>query len=127
MQLQTQSLGVLVISYCCSSYRVANPLSSLGTFSSSSIEGPVFYPIDDCKHPLLYLLSTGIDSQETAISGSCQQNLLGICNSVWIWWLFIGGIPKWGSLWMVLPSVSAPNFVSETLSMGILFPIPRRN
>jgi hypothetical protein len=28
---------------------------------------------------------------------------------------------------MVLPSVSAPNFVSVTPSMGILFPILRRN
>ena len=35
--------------------------------------------------------------------------------------------PRWGSLWMVLPSVSAPNFVSVTPSMGILFPILRRN
>ena len=34
--------------------------------------------------------------------------------------------PGWGSLWMVHPSVSAPNFVSVTPSMGILFPILRR-
>ena len=54
---------------------------------------------------------TGKASQETAISGSCQQNLVGICNSVWVWWLFMGWIPRWGSLWMVIPSVSAPNFV----------------
>jgi hypothetical protein len=40
----------------------------------------VFQPIDDCEHPLLYLLGTGIASQETAISGSFQQNLAGICN-----------------------------------------------
>jgi hypothetical protein len=30
-------------------------------------------------------------------------------------------IPKWGSLWMVVPSVSAPKFVSVTPSVGILF------
>jgi hypothetical protein len=35
--------------------------------------------------------------------------------------------PRWGSLWIDLPSVSAPNFVSVTPSMGILFPILRRN
>jgi hypothetical protein len=35
MQIETQALGVLVSSYCCSSYRVADPFSSLGTFSSS--------------------------------------------------------------------------------------------
>jgi hypothetical protein len=78
MQLETWALGVLVSSYCCSSYRDADPFSSLGTFSSSFIGGPVFHPIDDCEHPLLYLPGTGIASQETAISGSCQQNLVGI-------------------------------------------------
>jgi hypothetical protein len=124
MQLEIQAL---VSSYCCSSDRVADPFSSLGTFSSSSIGSPVFHPIDDCEHPLLYLPGIGIASQERAISGSCQQNLAGICNSVWVWWLFIGWIPGWGSLWMVvLPSVSALNFVSVTPSMGILFPILRR-
>ena len=127
MQLETRALGVLVSSYCCSTYRVADPFSSLGTFSSSSIGGPVFHPIDDCEHPLLYLPGTGIASQETAISGSFQQNLAGICNSVWVWWLIMGWIPGWGSLWMVHPFVLAPNFVSVTPFMGILFPILRRN
>jgi hypothetical protein len=87
----------------------------------------VFHPIDDCEHSLLYLPGTGIASQKTAISGSCQLNLAGICNSVWVWWLYMGWIPWWGSLWMVLSSVSAPNFVSVIPSMGILFPILRRN
>jgi hypothetical protein len=120
MQLETQALGVLVSSYCCSSYRVADPFSSLGIFSSSFIGGHVFHPIDDCEHSLLYLSGTGIASQERAISGSCQQNLAGICNSVWVWWLFMGWIPGWGSLWMVLPSFSAPNFVSVNISTVIL-------
>jgi hypothetical protein len=62
MQLETQLWGVLVSSYCCSSYRVADTFSSLGTFSSSFIRGPVFQPIDDCEHPLLYLPDTGISS-----------------------------------------------------------------
>jgi hypothetical protein len=39
----------------------------------------VFHPMDDCEHPLLYLPGTGRASQETAISGSCQQALVGIC------------------------------------------------
>jgi hypothetical protein len=82
MQLETRALGVLVSSYCCSTYRVADPLSSLGTFSSSSIGGTVFHPIDDCEHPLLCLLGPGIVSQETAISGSFQQNLGSVCNGV---------------------------------------------
>jgi hypothetical protein len=118
MQLETQLWGVLVSSYCCSSYRVEDLFSSLGTFSSSFIRGPVFHPIDDCKHPLLYLPGTGIASQERALSGSCQQNLSGICRSVWVLWLYMGWIRGWGSLWMVLPSISAPNFVSVTPSMG---------
>jgi hypothetical protein len=53
----TSSGGVLVSSYC-SSYRVADPFSSLGTFSSSFIGGPVFPPIDDCHRLLLYFSGT---------------------------------------------------------------------
>jgi hypothetical protein len=62
MQLETRALGVPVSSFCCSFYSVADPFSSLGAFSSSSIGGPVFHPIDDCEHPLLYLPGTGIAS-----------------------------------------------------------------
>jgi hypothetical protein len=85
MQLEIRALGVLVSSYYCFTYRLADPFSPLGTFSSSFIVGPVFHPIDDCEHPLPYLPGTGIASQETAISGSFQQNLAGICNSVHVW------------------------------------------
>jgi hypothetical protein len=60
------------------------------------------------------------------LSGSCQQVCVGIHNSVWVWWLYMGWITRWGSLWMVIPSVSAPHFVFVTLSMGILFPNLRR-
>ena len=66
----------------------------------------MFHPIDDCEHSLLYLPGTGITSQETAISGSFQQNLAGVCNSVCVWWLIMGWIPSWGSLWIVHPFVS---------------------
>ena len=92
MQLETRALGVLVSSYCCSTYRVADPFSSLDTFSSSSIGGPVIRPIADCEHPLMCLLGPGLVSQETAISGSFQQNLASICNSVCVWWLIMGWI-----------------------------------
>ena len=88
---------------------------------------PVFHPIADCEHPLMCLLGPGIVSQETAISGSFQQNLAGICNSVCVWWLIISWTPGWGSLWMVHPFILAPNFVSATPSMDILFPILGRN
>jgi hypothetical protein len=91
-----------------------------------SLGGPVIHPIADCEHPLLCLPGTGITSQERAISGPCQQNLAGICNRFWVWWLYMGCIPGWGSLWMVFPSVLAPNFVSVPPFVGILFPIIRR-
>jgi hypothetical protein len=74
MQLETQALrGVgggegLVSSYGCSSHRDADPFSSLGTLSSFFIGSPVFHPIDDCVHLLLYLPGTVIASQEIAIS-----------------------------------------------------------
>jgi hypothetical protein len=37
--------GVLVGSYCCSSYEAVNPFNSLGSFSSSSIGDPVLSPM----------------------------------------------------------------------------------
>ena len=40
------------------------------------------HSIADCEHPLLCLLGPGIVSQETAISGSFQQNLASVCNGV---------------------------------------------
>jgi hypothetical protein len=69
----TSSGGVLVSSYCCSTYRVADPSSSLGAFPRFSIGGPVFHLIDGCEHPLLYLPCTGIASYETAIPGSLHS------------------------------------------------------
>jgi hypothetical protein len=123
----TNSGRVLVSSYYCSSYRVADTISSIATFSSYFIGGPVFHPIDDSEHPLLYLPGTGIDSQEKAVSGTCQQNLAAICSSVWVWWLVMEWIPRWGNLWMILPSVSDQKFICVTPSMSILLPILRRN
>jgi hypothetical protein len=91
----------------------------------------VFHPIDDCEHPLLYWPGIGIASKERTMSGSCQQNLSGICNSVWVCWLYMGWIPgvggAGGRLWMVFTSILAPNFVSFTPSMCILFPFLRRS
>ena len=56
-----------------------SPLQLLGYFSGSFIGDLVLHPMDDCEHPLLYLPGTGRALQETAISGSCQQALVGIC------------------------------------------------
>jgi hypothetical protein len=60
--------------------------SALKSFSNSFIGDRVLSPVDDCKHPLLYLSGTGRASQEIAISGSCHQAFVGIHNSVWVWW-----------------------------------------
>jgi hypothetical protein len=69
------------------------PLAPWVLSPSSFIGDPVLHPIDDCEHPLLYLPGTGIASQERTTSGFCKLNLAGICNIVWVWWLFMGWIP----------------------------------
>jgi hypothetical protein len=61
----------------------------------------VFHPIDDCEHPLLYLPCTGIVSHETAISGSFQQNLAGIC---------LGLVADYGMDHQVGQSLDGPSF-----------------
>jgi hypothetical protein len=60
-----------------------------------------------------------IVSQETAISGSFQQNLAGVGNGVSVCRLIMGWI------WQSLDGPSfrlAPNFVSVTPSMGCFVP-----
>jgi hypothetical protein len=88
MQLEKQAPGGT--GYCCSTYMVADPFSSLGTFYSSSIGGTVIHPIADCAHPFLCLLDPCIASQETAISRSFQQMLASVCNGVSFWRLIMG-------------------------------------
>jgi hypothetical protein len=75
-----------------------------------------------------WMLGTGRASQETATSGSCQQALIGICNSVWVWWLFMSQahlkIPVYfqriqnshSQSWMSLTSWSQifPKFLTKT-------------
>jgi hypothetical protein len=118
--------GGLVGWYCCSSYGAANPFRCLDPFSISPIGNPVLSPVLGWENTQLYLSGTGRASQETAISGSSQQVLVGIHNSDWVWWLYMGWIPRWVSLWMVFPSVSAPHLVSVSPPMDILFLILRR-
>jgi hypothetical protein len=120
MQLETQALRVLVSLYC-STYTVADPFSSLGTFSSSSIGDPVFHPIAYCEHPLLCLPGTGIASQETAISGSLLQNLDGKCKNVLVWWLIMGWTPGWSSLLGVLFPILRSREVSKLWSSFFFF------
>ena len=105
MQLETQAQGNWLVHIVVPPIGLQTSSAPWVLFSSSSIGGPVFHPRDDCEHPLLYLPGTVIASQETAISGSFQQNLAGICNSVCIWWLIMGWTLGWGSLgWSILSS-----------------------
>ena len=90
------ALGVLVGSYCSSSYGAANTFIYLGPFSSSSIGDPVFSPMVGWQQPPLYMSGTGRSSQETAISASCQHSLVGIHNRVWIWRLYVVIYPQVG-------------------------------
>jgi hypothetical protein len=50
------------------------------------------------------LLGPGIVSQETAISGSLQQNLASVCNGVSVWKLIMGWIPGYGKKEQTHPS-----------------------
>jgi hypothetical protein len=67
------------------------PFSSFS--HSSSIVVPGLSLMVGCEHPHLYLFS-GRTSQGTTIPGSCHQALLGISNSVWVWCLQMGWIPR---------------------------------
>ena len=124
-----QSQGALEILgslYYCSSYEAANPFKSKGTFSSSFIRDSVLSTMDGYEHPLLYLSGTGRASQETtSYIRFLSAAVVGIHNSVQVWWLFMSWICRWGSLCMVIPSVTALNFVSVPPSMAILFPLLR--
>jgi len=94
--------------YCCSSYGVANPLSSFSPFSNSSIGVPMISLKLAASILICIIKALAEPLRRHSLSGSCQQVLLGISNSDWIWWLHMGWIPRWGSLWMTFPSDSAP-------------------
>jgi hypothetical protein len=76
--------------HCCSFYGAANPLSSFSPISNSSIGDPVLSPMVGCDLLPLFLSGSGRTSQETAISGSCQEALSSIHNRVWVCWLYMG-------------------------------------
>jgi hypothetical protein len=65
----------------------------------------VFHPVNDCEHLILCLPGTGIASGEIAISGSCQQNLVGVCKvSGFGGCLWDGSLGTAVSRWSFLPS-----------------------
>jgi hypothetical protein len=126
--LVVQSLGapgVLSSWQYCSPLGAASSLSYFRPFSNSSIRDIMLSPMVVCEVPPLYLPGSGRASQETAISGSCQQALPCIDNSTQVWWLYMGWTPRWGSLWMAFPPVYVPHCVSIFPPVSILFPLLR--
>jgi hypothetical protein len=81
MHYSLGALGVLDGSHRRSSYKAASSFSSFGPFSSSSIGDLVLSLIVGGGYPPLNMSGTDRASQETAISGSCQQAIIGIDNS----------------------------------------------
>jgi hypothetical protein len=107
--LVCRSSGVLVGSYCCSSYGVTSHFSSFSPFSNFSIVDPMLSSMVGCK---LYLSGCGRASEETADSGSCQQAVLGIHNSVWVWCLYME--------WITGRAVSRWSFLQSLIHMSSL-------
>ena len=68
-----------------SRYPTVDLLKNVPDFSNSSIRDPTLSTMPGYKHPPLYLAGSDRASQETAISGSSQQALPGIHNSVQVW------------------------------------------
>ena len=71
--------GVHIVSYCCSSCEVANPFSSLGTFSNSSIGDTVLSPMVDWEHLILYLSGTVRASVSKHLLASTVVSGFGDC------------------------------------------------
>jgi hypothetical protein len=104
LQIISYILGTLKFLFLCMKYEQEKDITDnygLGTFSSSSIGGPMIRPIPGCEHPLLCLLGLCIASQKTAISVSFQQNLAGMCNGVSVWRLIMGWISGSSITWIL--------------------------
>jgi hypothetical protein len=47
-------------------------------------------------------------------------------NSIWVWWLLMGWIPRLGSIWMVITTFSSPNCLSNFFH-GYFAPPSKKN
>jgi hypothetical protein len=86
----------------------------------------VLSPMVGCENLPLNLCGSGRASQETVISGSYQEAILGIHNYVWVGDCIWDRFPQVEQSPCGLSSVSAPYFVSIFTPVNILFPILRR-
>jgi hypothetical protein len=98
MQLESRAPGYWLVHNVVPPIGLQIPLAPWVLSLAPPLGGPVIHPIADCEHPLLCLLGPGLVSQETALSGSFQQNLASVCNGVSVWKLIMGWIPGYGSL-----------------------------
>ena len=114
MQLETRAPEYWLVHIVVPPIGLQFPLAPWVLSLAHDLGDSVTHPIDDCDHQLLCLLGPGIVSQETAISGSFQQNLASVCNSVSVWRLIMGWIPGYGTRWSILSSQL------QTLSLWIL-------
>jgi hypothetical protein len=97
MQLESRTLGYWLVHNVVPPIGLQIPLAHWVLSLAPLLGGRVTHPIADCDHPLLCLLGPGIVSQETAISGSFQQNLASVCSGVSVWKLIMGWIPACGN------------------------------
>ena len=97
MHLETRAPGYWLVHIVVPPIGLQTPLAPWVLSLASPLGGPVFHPIADCEHPLLCLLGPDIVSQETAISGSFQQNIASVCNGVSVWKLIMGWISGYGN------------------------------
>jgi hypothetical protein len=104
MQLEKQFCGYWLVHIVVPPIGLQTPFSSLGNFSRYYIRGPVFHPIDDCEHPLLYLPGTGIASQKRVMSGSSKILLAYAIVSGFGGCLWDGSLCGAVSGWSLLPS-----------------------
>ena len=81
--------GGLVLSYCSSSYKIANPFSSFSPSSNCSTGDPMIGLMVGYEHQPLFSERA---SQETTLLGSCQQVLVGIHNRDWVCVLSVYGM-----------------------------------
>ena len=98
MQLESRPPGYWLVHNVVPPIGLQIPLAPWVLSLAPPLGGPVIHPIADCEHPLMCLLCPGIVSQDTAISGSFQQNLASVCNGVSVWRLIMGWISGYGSL-----------------------------
>jgi hypothetical protein len=99
-------------------FSLASPLGTLCSvqWMALSIYFCIYQALADLLRRQLY---QALASKNLLASSTCWHN------SVWVWKLYMGWIPRWDSLWMAFPSVFVPQFVSVYLPRGTLIHLLR--